>query len=396
MNSAEALSHQGLIDFQFGILESLAEGKAPTSVAQTVREKVEQIYGDSNDFEIGISVNDSCNLTCQHCYYASTHDKSLERKTGLLGVSDWKRIIRESLDISGVRHFSVIGKEPLLSPDITSAIFKELEGAKAQMPDIKYELITNGTLIGENADWLKDLDFHFVSISFDGCERDHDEIRGPGNYVRARKGLEIAAKEIGVRNLSVTYTAMPHNTGHLDEMITDLADAGAKYLSVSFCFPTDHNNNDLTAQIETFDRVIEQVRTAPKGIDITLNLSGDEGASLIGEIYRRGDIQRSKLAVTEDFAPSLIMPLSQSPRTAIQFNILPIMYYAGFRIDCTGAAMDYCSNLQDTKTLEGFGNVKKDSMLTLRDRSRSLWPAYTEEVYTKLQSALREERHLTS
>jgi len=206
----------------------------------------------------------------------------------------------------------------------------------------------------------------------------------------SKKGLR-AARDIGINNLTVAHTAMPHNTGSLDRMIDDLADSGAKYFSLGFCFPTAHNNHDLNASLRTFDETIEKVRTAPQDVDISVNLSGEDHVELIGSLYRRGDIQLDGLAVTEDFAPTLIKPLSDSPRTAIQFNILPVMFYAGFRVDCTGAAMDYCFDLRNEGGRQGFGNANKSSVAELRDKSRSLWKGYTEKFYSRLQGALKGE-----
>jgi len=384
------LSHSDWIRFQHGILESLVDGESPERVASVVREKIVEVYAESDDFELGISVNDRCNLTCEHCYYASTHDKSLEQRKGLLDVEAWERVIDESLKVPGIGRFSVLGKEPLLSPDITSRILRKLEAAKTDRSEIKYEMVNNGTLIERNIDWLSDLDFHFFSISFDGYGPDHDRVRGSGTYELSKRGLR-AARDRGINNLAVTHTAMPHNTGSLDRMIDDLADSGARYFSIGFCFPTSGNNSELSANLRTFDEVIEKVENAPSGVDISINLSGEDHVELIGFIYRRGDIQLRDLAVTEDFAPTLIKPLAESPRTAIQFNVLPTMFYGGFRLDCTGAAIDYCFDLRNEESRAGFGNLRESSVAELRETSRSLWPGYTEKFYSRLQSALRGE-----
>jgi len=251
-------------------------------------------------------------------------------------------------------------------------------------------MVNNGTLIKRNIDWLKDLDFHFFSISFDGYGPDHDKVRGDGTYESSKRGLQTA-RDAGINNLAITHTAMPHNTGSLDRMINDLADSGAKYFSLGFCFPTAHNNHDLNASLRTFDETLEKVRTAPQDVDISINLSGEDHVGLIGSLYRRGDIQLGDLAVTEDFAPTLIKPLADSPRTAVQINVLPTMFYGGFRLDCTGAAMDYCFDLRNESSRQGFGNVKESSVAELRDKARSLWQGYTEKFYSRLKSALKGE-----
>ena len=129
------------------------------------------------------------------------YDKSLERKTGSLSPDDWLRIIDDAT-YYGMRHFSIIGKEPLLTPEKTIPILEHIE--EINEADLIYELITNGTLVKKNIESLEALNFNFFSISFDGFMEDHDLIRGKGNYKRAREGL-ISAKEARIANRAIIF-----------------------------------------------------------------------------------------------------------------------------------------------------------------------------------------------
>jgi len=379
------MAHQGLIKFQKQILNDL-DSKNYKKFAKQAREVIKSLYGYPvpKGAEIGIFVNDNCNLKCSHCYVASTHKDILEGKA--LSLDEWSKIIDNALNL-GVTHFSIIGKEPLLSPTVTKRILERLDGK-----GVSYEIITNGILIPENIDWLKKFNFNFFSISFDGYQEDHDKIRGEGNYQKTRKGL-LVAKKAGLKNLTVTHTVMPHNIKHLDKMIQDLAKCGAKYFSLAFCFPTDYNDNNLVAgNLELFDKVIEKLKKTPKNIDVSIHIVTESNASLIGALYRKGFFEQ-KLAVTEDLAPALVVPLSSNPRIAVQINILPTMFYGGFRLDNDGAVLDYCVDAQLPHRRQGFGNVRETSFLELWKKSREeLWPQYTERYYQYLAKALNGDK----
>jgi len=378
------MAHQELIKFQRQILKEL-NSENYKNIAKQAREVIKSLYGCPvpKDAEIGIFVNDSCNLKCSHCYVASTHKKFPEGKA--LTLDEWSRTVDNMLGF-GVTHFSIIGKEPLLSPEITRIILERLNGK-----DVSYEIITNGILIPENINWLKRFKFEFFSISFDGYKEDHDKIRGEGNYQKARKGL-LVAKKAGLKNLTVTHTIMPHNIENLDKLIQDLAECGAKYFSLAFCFPTDYNDLNLVAgHLELFDKVIKKLKNMPKGIDVSIHVVTESNASLIGALYRKGFFKQ-KLAVTEDLAPSLIVPLSSNPRIAVQVNILPTMFYGGFRLDQDGTVLDYCVDAQLPHRRKGFGNIKEISFGELWKKSREeLWPQYTERYYEYLAKALKGE-----
>ena len=375
------MNHQELIGFQKNILNNL-NSENFKEIASSVREKIKELYGYPvpNGAEIGIIVNDECNLKCPHCYVVSTHKKVDLRKP--LELDEWTKVIQDALDL-GVTHFSIIGKEPLLSPEVVKIILEELDGK-----NVSCEIITNGILIPENINWLSKYKFSFFSISFDGYEEDHDKIRGKGNYSISKKGL-LTAKEAGIQNLTISYTVMPHNIDNLDKMIRDLADYGAKYFSLGFCFSTEYNNKDLIAgELKLFNKVLSKLKNLPESIDVSLNLSTENNAKLIGELFREGFFNQ-KLAVTEDLAPALIKIISNKPRIALQINILSTMFYSGFRLECDGYVLDHCIDAQSVERQKGFGSLNKQSLSELWKKSRNeLWPQYTEKYYWYLAKAL--------
>ena len=93
--------------------------------------------------------------------------------------------------------------------------------------------------------------------------------------------------------------------------------------------------------------------------------------------------------MTEDLAPSLIIPVNSKPRTAIHLNILPVMYYSGFRIDCDGSAQDFCKDLRKPETRSGFDNIRQSSVPELWDKGKVMWIDYTEKYYKRLAQDLK-------
>ncbi|GEM_PF-5083670 len=380
--------------FQLSILERLSSGEDSREIAERVREKVfmyhNPLTGLPHGSELGISVNDICNLTCKHCYYASTHDKSLQGKVSGLSVDDWRNLTSEAIE-KGIRHISIVGKEPLLSPHETRAILETADKKRLDYPEVRYELITNGTLIKKEIDWLKDFNFYFFSVSVDGNREMHDYVRGNGNYDRTLEGIKIA-RESGIKNITTIFTAMPHNISSLSDMVRDISDAGVEYLSIGFCFPTQLNVPTTHSNSSAVKQVLDNLYNAPKNLDITISLLGDDHANIIGNLYKGGFFDHREIAVTEDLAPCLIFPVSDNPRTAIQLNIIPTMFYSGFRVDYNGTAMDFCVDLRTSEKREGFGNVKRESLTELIEKSKLIWSAYTEKYYLRLQKALQGEQ----
>ncbi len=388
-----------LVEFQTEILDSLTQGESPKEIAKLSRQFLTRIYGKENDLsppsgaDLGISVNKVCNLRCSHCYYANTHVPD-NTEEGAIDAKKWRDVTSQAVDL-GMSHISIIGKEPLLSPDKTRAILETIDEKRKKGFGVRQEIITNGTLIDRNIDWLSQhSDFYFFSVSFDGYREDHDKVRGKGAYRSSLEGLKIA-KRAGIKNLTAIFTAMPHNISSLERMVEDLAEAGFDYLSIGYCFPTAHNEQELTAGVDLFRRTVDLAPRLPSHLEVSLNILGDEHAPIIAELYKEGFFSFDSPAATEDLAPSLIIPLSQrtstTPRALVNCTILPTVFYGGFRIDYDGTAMDFCADLR-TQEKRGFGNVKDNTIKELYVKSRAIWPEYTERYYDRLSKALKGEK----
>jgi MoaA/NifB/PqqE/SkfB family radical SAM enzyme len=131
---------------------------------------------------LSIEVSTRCNAKCAHCFVRA----GLERQSELTPQAV-SHIISEGYAL-GYRHLHLTGGEPLMWAGLLDA----LDTARA----LGYESIlvnTNGTLITEEmAGRLSGIAGLKLSVSIEGRAPLHDDIRGPGSYLLATKGLDQA------------------------------------------------------------------------------------------------------------------------------------------------------------------------------------------------------------
>ena len=117
------------------------------------------------------NVTPACNLSCSHCYAATTGEQNVLSTDQALAVID-------DLAAFGVPVLLFSGGEPFARPDIRTL------AAHAKARGLRVTFSTNGTLIDDDwADWIRDLGVAYVGISIDGTETIHDTFRRhPGAY----------------------------------------------------------------------------------------------------------------------------------------------------------------------------------------------------------------------
>ena len=149
-----------------------------------------------------------CNLTCQHCYTAST-DKTFQ---GELSTGEVFRVLEE-LRAYGVPALILSGGEPLLRADLFEIAHR------AKNLGFYLGLSSNGTMIGDkNVAPIAEVGFDYVGISFDGMEKHHDRIRGrKGAFRAAWAGLQ-ACRDHGIR-VGVRFTPTRENSDDLPTLM---------------------------------------------------------------------------------------------------------------------------------------------------------------------------------
>ncbi len=134
-----------------------------------------------------LSVTDRCNGRCRYCSIPSRAKPELTRE-------EIFHLIDEFVDLGGSR-IALWGGEPLVRQDIGEII----DYCKSK--NLLTSLDTNGYLVPEKIDEIKNLDV--LVISFDGEENAHDRNREKGGFRKVIKAFETACDKMLVWTITV-------------------------------------------------------------------------------------------------------------------------------------------------------------------------------------------------
>jgi sulfatase maturation enzyme AslB (radical SAM superfamily) len=177
---------------------------------------------------IQVVLTAGCNLQCSYCYQ---NDKKARRM-------DWDTL-RASLDLLlGSRQPEVrllfLGGEPLLEFPLIRRAVEYVDAARPRRLRVHYDLITNGTLLGEEqAAFLEEHDFE-VQLSFDGVAP-AQRLRGHSTFAvldRLLDRLHDERRILFARRLSVAMTLLPETIPHLADSVEYFIRKGVKEISV--------------------------------------------------------------------------------------------------------------------------------------------------------------------
>ena len=168
---------------------------------------------------ISMTITNVCNLRCWMCGqwseegYIQNNTRSLR---DMMPLEDWKRVIDELAD-RGIQSVLLRGGEPFLFP----AIVELLEYLNQKQ--IFVSIDTNGTMLADFAPDIVRIGKLHLTISVDGPESIHDQIRGvPGTFNRVREGVErlhILEQESGQKiSKSINFTILPASVPGLAAM----------------------------------------------------------------------------------------------------------------------------------------------------------------------------------
>lgn len=177
---------------------------------------------------ISFTVTNACNLRCRMCgqwsdegYMRGTPRKGVDPSAGarahpLLTLADWKRLVDE-VAVHGVGGILLRGGEPFLLPGIVELL--EHIASKGIFTSID----SNGTRLEGFADDLVRIGRIHVTVSVDGPEQIHDDVRGvPGSFQALARGI-AAIREAERRrgttiSKSITFTISPWSLPGLGAM----------------------------------------------------------------------------------------------------------------------------------------------------------------------------------
>ncbi len=186
-----------------GLLEDRRDIKAPEKLHVLGSPKPSLRY-------LQLHITEKCNLDCKHCYLGKKGNLDLD--TALV-----KKAIREFSDC-GLK-LLVTGGEPLLHEHFWEIL------SYAREFTIRVELLSNGTLITQQAAERLAEHVDCVQISLDGLEESHDLVRGRGSFTRTLAGIENAAKYLQVSVATMIHSRNIHEFPALEKLVKNLGAA---------------------------------------------------------------------------------------------------------------------------------------------------------------------------
>jgi cyclic pyranopterin phosphate synthase len=171
-----------------------------------------------------ISVTDRCDLRCVYCM---SENMQFVPRSQLLTLEEITRVAKAFVGL-GVKKIRITGGEPLTRKNILK-VFREL-GALEGLNDLT--LTTNGTLLPQFADELREAGVGRINISLDSLRADRfRQITRVGKLEKTLAGID-AAMAAGFRRIKINAVVLRH-INH-DEVI-DLVDfARNRGLDISF------------------------------------------------------------------------------------------------------------------------------------------------------------------
>ncbi len=180
-------------------------------------------HGRKIDY-LRISLTERCNFRCQYCMPEKPF--SWVPKENLLSFKELFMFVKIAID-EGVTKIRLTGGEPLLREDITTFV-KMISDYKQ---DIDLALTTNGYLLGDMAQSLKDAGLKRINISLDSLKAEvAAKIANRDVLDKVIYGIEKAIK-VG---LNVKLNMVPLKNINEDEIVDILEYAMSKNVKVRF------------------------------------------------------------------------------------------------------------------------------------------------------------------
>ena len=249
--------------------------------------------------DVSYFVNNVCNLKCRHCYVGYEEGK------GELSILEWTKVFDRLIDM-GALTFGNVGKEPLLASEKTVSLLNYFAQKREEKPKLRFGFVTNGTLLeGKLVGEIAKISPDYIDVSLDGAIKEHDYIRGKGNYARTLNNLRKLPYDLK-QNIFISYTLMNHNKYSFENMIKEIKDIGIKKFLVSPYVSTPSSNGDIALSderiVDFYEGIIkgQEVDFSKLGsIEILLKSDYDAQKPLIDKLVERKAIDINQLLIDE-------------------------------------------------------------------------------------------------
>ncbi|WP_457597495.1 GTP 3',8-cyclase MoaA [Hydrogenimonas sp.] len=255
-----------------------------------------------------ISVTERCNFRCQYCMPEKPF--SWVPRENLLTFEELFSFVRVALD-EGVDKIRITGGEPLLREDLDRFVAMIHD----HKPDIDLALTTNGYLLAETAQRLKDAGLKRINVSIDSL-KPHIAYRIAQKDVleRVLAGVEKAL-EVG---LKVKVNMVPLKNINDDEIVDVMEYAKARGMTIRYIEYMENVHAKAGLKGLTGKEILEKVKER-----YTIRKVGREGSSpafnyLTDDGYKFGIIDPHK----HDFCESC-----NRIRLTAEGHLIPCLYF---------------------------------------------------------------------
>ena len=206
-----------------------------------------------------ISVTDRCNLRCIYCM--PEEGVRQLKKEEILSFDEIVDVVKTGVKL-GSRKIRLTGGEPLVRKGIA-----DLVGMIRKIPEIReITMTTNGILLAEYAEKLKNAGLDRINVSIDSVNPEHfKRITRGGNLEDVFAGI-AAAKRAGLTPVKINVVKLRHDPGQQVELIRKFA--RQEGLQIRFISQMDLESGEFE-QIEGGDggncSICNRLRLLPNG-----------------------------------------------------------------------------------------------------------------------------------
>lgn len=230
--------------------------------------------------ELWIHLTDDCNLSCNHCLFSCKPDNQA-RTLSFEAIKKW---VEEAYHL-GCRLVVFTGGEPFVHEQFV-AIVKWCQS----LEDMSVAVLTNGLLLSSRYKEFEECDkqrLHF-QISLDGLEKEHDVLRGKGNYKRALAGLD-AADKAGL-STSVVMAVNQQNVEDMPAMIDAIHKMGQQSVHFMWHFVRGKGQSMERVASDTLIDYFKKAVSRAKECGVTIDNLEAIKAQLFSPVGTRYDL----------------------------------------------------------------------------------------------------------
>jgi len=195
---------------------------------------------DNNIYIAYFLLTSVCNFKCKYCFVESRiehHDNAfMSIETAEKGIQLLKRNISNNADVTNIIFY---GGEPLLNFDVMKYV---VERTKELQMNVKYQIISNGSILHEKIiDFIKMHQIQ-IGISIDGLKETNDKMRidhnNKGTFDKIISTIATLSENGIIPGISCTIST--HNMDKLDEIMSVLEQYNIK--GMGYNLPGENGN----------------------------------------------------------------------------------------------------------------------------------------------------------